>query len=270
MRPVRSSGSRPVYWSAWGMDWESLAPDRIAELATRDAAPGAVLLFHDSARYAPRPGASATAEALPAICAAALAAGLELVPLGAVAGDAEEPGDRPAPEGLAVRPAGPDDVVAIAKIHAEGFDDAFGGKVPREVLLQRGPEQRREQWSTVVSSPAARSHLLVAERGGAVTGFVSGGPSRDVDARPSVEAQVFTLFVDAEARGDGVGRALLEASLERLAGEGFRDVTLWMVPDNEGGARFYERAGFAPDGAERAARLGIPVTERRVRRPLGA
>ena len=263
-------GLRPVYWSAWGMDWEALAPERIADLATRDAAAGRVLVLHDSARYAPRSSAAATAEALPAICATALAAGLELVPLGEVAGEPPGSPEPAAPQGLSVRAAEPEDVDAIARIHAEGFDAAFGGQVPREVLAQRGPAQRRDQWSTVVANPAARSHLLVAENGGEVAGFVSGGPSRDVDARPSVEAQVFTLFVDAAARGSGVGRALLEASLDSLAREGFRDVTLWMVPDNEKGARFYERAGFEPDGMERPARLDIPVTERRLRRSLGA
>ena len=59
----------PVYWSAWGMDWEPLPADRIADLAGRDLADGAILLLHDSARYAPRSSAMPTAEALEAILA---------------------------------------------------------------------------------------------------------------------------------------------------------------------------------------------------------
>ncbi len=68
----------PVYWSAWGMDWEPLPAERIAELATRDLAPGAILLLHDSARYAARASAEATAAAVPLIAAA----GIELGPVG--------------------------------------------------------------------------------------------------------------------------------------------------------------------------------------------
>jgi peptidoglycan-N-acetylglucosamine deacetylase len=57
----------PVYWSAWGMDWEPLAAERIAELVTRDLDAGAIVLLHDSPRYAARPSAAPTADALGAI-----------------------------------------------------------------------------------------------------------------------------------------------------------------------------------------------------------
>jgi peptidoglycan-N-acetylglucosamine deacetylase len=74
-------GLSPVYWSAWGGDWEPIPPPRIADLVVRDVAPGAVVLLHDSARYAYRESAAATAEALPAVLKAIAAAGLELVEL---------------------------------------------------------------------------------------------------------------------------------------------------------------------------------------------
>jgi peptidoglycan/xylan/chitin deacetylase (PgdA/CDA1 family) len=61
---------QPVYWSAWGEDWEDLAPERIADVVTRDLSPGVVILLHDSARYAHRPSARATAAAIPLIAAA--------------------------------------------------------------------------------------------------------------------------------------------------------------------------------------------------------
>jgi len=75
-------GLQPVYWSAWGSDWEDIPPDRIAELVLRDLLPGAIVLLHDSARYAGRPSATATAEAVPLIAERASESGLELVTLG--------------------------------------------------------------------------------------------------------------------------------------------------------------------------------------------
>ena len=69
----------PVLWLAWGSDWEPVPADRIADLASRDLTDGAIVLLHDSARYAYRRSAAATAEALPAIAQAARQAGLELV-----------------------------------------------------------------------------------------------------------------------------------------------------------------------------------------------
>lgn len=70
-------GLEPVYWSAWGGDWEPVPAERIADIATRDLSDGTILLLHDSARYAYRESATPTAEALPAILAAAAERGLE-------------------------------------------------------------------------------------------------------------------------------------------------------------------------------------------------
>lgn len=70
-----------VYWSGWGNDWEPIPAERIADTAIRDLTPGTILLLHDSARYASRPSAAPTAEALPAILAAMEERGLAAVNL---------------------------------------------------------------------------------------------------------------------------------------------------------------------------------------------
>jgi peptidoglycan/xylan/chitin deacetylase (PgdA/CDA1 family) len=75
-------GLQPVYWSAWGLDWEDIGPDRIADLVLRDLQPGTIVVLHDSPRYADRPSARATAEAIPLIAAGAAERGLEWATLG--------------------------------------------------------------------------------------------------------------------------------------------------------------------------------------------
>ncbi len=79
-------GLQPVYWSAWGLDWEEIDASRIADLVTRDLEAGAIVVLHDSPRYADRPSAQPTAEAIPAIAAAAAERGLEWVTLGEALG----------------------------------------------------------------------------------------------------------------------------------------------------------------------------------------
>jgi peptidoglycan/xylan/chitin deacetylase (PgdA/CDA1 family) len=64
------AGLQPIYWSAWGEDWEDIGADRIADFVVRDLSDGVVILLHDSARYAHRPSARATAAAIPLIAAA--------------------------------------------------------------------------------------------------------------------------------------------------------------------------------------------------------
>jgi peptidoglycan/xylan/chitin deacetylase (PgdA/CDA1 family) len=71
----------PVYWSAWGSDWEAIPAERIAELAIRDLSAGAIVLLHDSPRYSYRRSALPTAEAIGAIADAVRAQGLEPAPI---------------------------------------------------------------------------------------------------------------------------------------------------------------------------------------------
>jgi peptidoglycan/xylan/chitin deacetylase (PgdA/CDA1 family) len=72
----------PVYWSAWGLDWYDIGPEEIADLVVRDLDAGTIVLLHDSPRWAHRPDASATADAIPAIAAAAAERGLEWTTVG--------------------------------------------------------------------------------------------------------------------------------------------------------------------------------------------
>ena len=81
-KACEAMGLQPVYWSAWGLDWEDIRPDRITDLVTRDLTPGAIVVLHDSPRYADRPTARPTAEAIPLIAAAAAERGLEWVTVG--------------------------------------------------------------------------------------------------------------------------------------------------------------------------------------------
>jgi hypothetical protein len=71
-----------VYWSAWGQDWDTIAAERIAELVTRDLSDGAIVLLHDSPRYADRESAEPTAHALAPLAERAREAGLSFVTLG--------------------------------------------------------------------------------------------------------------------------------------------------------------------------------------------
>jgi peptidoglycan/xylan/chitin deacetylase (PgdA/CDA1 family) len=75
---VRARGLRPLLWSAWGRDWERTAtPARIARRVTRSLAPGDVVLLHDSDAYSSADSWRRTAAALPAVCDAGAAIGVE-------------------------------------------------------------------------------------------------------------------------------------------------------------------------------------------------
>ena len=69
------------------------------------------------------------------------------------------------------------------------------------------------------------------------------------------------LFVRREARGRGVGRALVQRALERARERGCRRVELDTYEDNNGAIRLYESFGFSArsKGPSRSLYLGVAI-----------
>jgi ribosomal protein S18 acetylase RimI-like enzyme len=139
----------------------------------------------------------------------------------------------------------------------------------RQAVLEDEPELRRIDlvtWSPQ-NSPSAppenpdeyrffdgeRStpdHVLVAVREGRIAGWV-----KLTQATPLVSSQhvkmINGLAVDPEHQRAGVGRALIEAAVERARQQGARKVGLRVLGDNHTARRLYERCGFVVEGVLR-------------------
>ncbi len=77
---ARRRGWRTLLWSHWGRDWErDASPESIAELVTRDAGEGSVLLLHDADDYSAPGSWRPTVAALPAVIEAMRSRGVEAV-----------------------------------------------------------------------------------------------------------------------------------------------------------------------------------------------
>jgi GNAT superfamily N-acetyltransferase len=169
-----------------------------------------------------------------------------------------------------IRPATLDDAEAVAAVHVASWQATYRGVVPDEVLDGAGlPADRLRLWQRLLGPDAPAGHAAwVAEAGGEVVGFADAMPSRDDDA-DGVTGEVPAIYAHPDAWGTGAGRELMAAAVAGLRDAGFRSATLWVLDTNARARRFYERAGFAPDGAAKTDTLaGAPVTEVRYRRHL--
>ncbi|MYT30323.1 MULTISPECIES: GNAT family N-acetyltransferase [unclassified Streptomyces] len=169
------------------------------------------------------------------------------------------------------------DVDGVSAVRVRGWQAAYRGLMPQAYLdalsVAEDARKRRERFAR--RRPEAWQ--LVAERGGEVVGWLAAGPARDADLAPDgglpaeapPAAELMALYVAPALIGRGVGRALLSAGTARAGARGFGTLSLWMVRGNDRARRLYERAGFAPDGAEEAYDVGgWRVPELRYRRPL--
>ncbi|MFD8013984.1 GNAT family N-acetyltransferase [Streptomyces sp. NPDC058955] len=88
---------------------------------------------------------------------------------------------------------------------------------------------------------------LVAERSGVLLGYVRVARPTPLDSNAHVR-QVQGLAVAGEARGQGVGRALLRAALAKARADGATRITLRVLGHNVPARALYEAEGFAVEG----------------------
>jgi len=52
----------------------------------------------------------------------------------------------------------------------------------------------------------------------------------------------------------------MDFAIAELRRAGYQEIIVWVLEDNSIGIRFYEKYGFAPDGAKKEFDLGKPLT----------
>ncbi len=91
--------------------------------------------------------------------------------------------------------------------------------------------------------------LLVAERGGDVVGW---GCLHPFGVKPGYRFTTEnSVYVRADVRGMGVGRALLAALIEAGAANGFHTIVARIAGDNPASVHLHESLGFEHAGRER-------------------
>jgi len=104
--------------------------------------------------------------------------------------------------------------------------------------------------------------VLVARLDGDVVGFVMFGPDTSGFDRARDRGVVRNVYVVPAARGEGIGTALMDAAEVRLGDEGFDEVVLEAMADNDDARRFYRERGYDPHRITLAKPLGSDTPTR--------
>ncbi|MGW0533300.1 N-acetyltransferase family protein [Streptomyces sp. NPDC003032] len=161
------------------------------------------------------------------------------------------------------------DCATVAEIRVLGRRSAYAGLMPQPFLDALSVEEGAAQQRQRLARGHGASVDLVAERTGRIVGWACFGPARDAGLPPG-EAELYALYVHPAQYSTGVGRTLTQECLARCAAAGYTRLRLWVVEGNLRARRFYERAGFAPDGAREPDEIdGTPVPDVRYALGLG-
>jgi ribosomal protein S18 acetylase RimI-like enzyme len=120
--------------------------------------------------------------------------------------------------------------------------DAFGDTV------EQAQERSDEEWRKSLAHPEER--LLVAEIDSELVGMARVRRDGDDPAR----AGLYSMWVAPDARRQGVGRALIDASMQWAAQNGVFTLWLCVTQGNEPAKSLYRSFGFKETGALRPLR----------------
>ncbi len=169
-------------------------------------------------------------------------------------------------ERLNLRVARPEDSRALAQVHIETWRHTYAGMVPDHYLASLTLDGEARIWRRWINARGARESILVVETlpGDAaleqsrIVGFGHAGPARD--RSPSHDGEVYTLYVDIDWQGRGVGRQLLSQLFAGLSRAGMGSAIIWVLARNP--SRFFYEAVGGERFAERQERFaGVLLDE---------
>jgi len=163
----------------------------------------------------------------------------------------------PGAAAFTIRAATVQDARAIAEVHVEGWRWGYRDLLPAHVLAALNVQGRERMWIDALTDRHEDQDRFVAEdESGLVIGFVATGPADgDFAAPPDGAGEVYAIYLRERVQGTGVGRSLFTRANEAMRSSGFPTAVLWVFEANTLARRFYEAAGWAPDGAESVHRF---------------
>jgi len=147
----------------------------------------------------------------------------------------------------------------ISQMHGEYYAKAWGSGPGFEALMARELGEFFERYDP------ARDLLLTAHVEGQLVGSIAIDGSQE--ERPG-EARLRWFLLDEAFQGRGIGRHMLERSLDFCRRQGFSTVYLWTVEGLAPSRHLYEQAGFRVVERFIDSRYTVEHTQLRFELPL--
>jgi len=167
---------------------------------------------------------------------------------------------------MEIRPAEPEDALAVARVHVRTWQAAYRSLLPDHYLDQLRAEDRAARYQFRNPDPL-RPRTIVAVEGGVILGFATTLPANQADLPDCGE--LAALHVDPIIGG---AVSVRRSSPPRAPGSAILDSAMRCCgysPGNVRADRFYRTDGWMPDGANRTDTVwGVEVNEIRYQRSL--
>ncbi|WP_282609587.1 GNAT family N-acetyltransferase [Pelagibius sp. Alg239-R121] len=166
---------------------------------------------------------------------------------------------------LHIREARRQDSRELARVHIETWRHTYAGMVPNQYLASMTIDEQARSWRRWIDRKSKRESIQLVETRPAadameksrIVGFGHAGPSRDRELPFSGE--IYTLYVDIDWQGMGIGRQLLGRLFQALLEADMESAVIWVLASNP--SRFFYEALGGERIAERRERFAGTLLE---------
>ncbi|TCK72800.1 acetyltransferase (GNAT) family protein [Acidipila rosea] len=161
-----------------------------------------------------------------------------------------------------LRRCGAGDEQALSLVGAATFLEAFAGTLEgRDILLHCQKQHAPEVYATWMAETSSRIYIAESSQGGAPVGYAVLAEAKLPVADPQLtDIELKRIYLLHRFQGCGLGRALMEQSIEAAREMGRKRLLLGVYGRNVGAIAFYERCGFRKVG-ERTFLVGTTLHE---------
>lgn len=145
------------------------------------------------------------------------------------------------------------DADSIGRVQAESWRSTYRGIVPDGYLDAINDEEWSQRQRQNLADAPDDVVSLVAETEGRVVGWVVGGPNRE--PHPDYTGELYAIYLLPDHQRRGIGLELTVAIARWLVGRAMDSMVLWVLAENHGARRSYERLGGQHCG-ERQVQIG--------------
>jgi len=144
-----------------------------------------------------------------------------------------------------IRLATSDDYEAIAKLSVATWQESYQSVFPSDLLDSLSWKQRALDRKTFFNDPQRNS--LVAELEQRLVGFGDFGPARTEENISDIDssfAELYAIYMLDKYKGHGIGKLIFSEIQKHLTKQGFKNLIVWTLANNDLAIKFYQNIGF--------------------------
>lgn len=145
------------------------------------------------------------------------------------------------------------DLPAVAALHLAASRSAYRGILADDILDSLTLDGRLALWRARYAALGPEGRLWIYRHDDEIAGFALADRTDD-NERGHAVAELASFYVLPSFWGLGIGRHLMDVTINNFSRKSFDSLILWTMRANHRARRFYENAGFVSDGAVRLAR----------------